>query len=197
MSAVWRVGRLFRRRFTVAFPALLACCLWSAPARGAESGRFPASVEFSDQNLEKTGEFRYVYRFVFPLYEAALFVPPEAEPKELLDADYPFHLRFHYLRDIKKAIILKSADRMLEKNLSSEERASIRSGIEKLNEKYVSVREGDESSLTYIPDRGTTLRVNGESKVTIEGRDFDRLYFEIWFGERPISADLKKTLLGE
>ena len=93
---------------------------------------------------------------------------------------------------------------MLEKTFSSRACVHPLRDSKKLNEKVTFFprlgAEGDESSLqTYIPDRGTPLRlVNGDRSVTIEGRDFARLYFEIWFGERTHRRPTEeRPLLGE
>lgn len=176
---------------------IAAILLLVAAATAANgNGTFPPKIKALDQNFEKLGEYRYVYRFFFELYEAALFAEPGAGADDVLDARTAFHLQFRYLREIDKAIILKSADRMLEKNLSDEERASIAERVDKINRAYTGVSDGDTSSLTYKPDEGTTLTINDKPIATIEGEDFARLYFQIWLGERPISERLKENLLG-
>jgi len=157
---------------------------------------FPQKVSVLEQEFEKLGEYRYVYRLFFKLYEAALFTSPGSSAEDILNADTAFHLQFRYLRTIDKSIILKSADRMLEKNLSYEERLAIKERVQTINEAYTTVNEGDISSLTYIPGVGTTLMINNESIVTIEGKDFASLYFRIWLGDKAISYNLRDHLLG-
>jgi hypothetical protein len=157
---------------------------------------FPQRIKALEQNFEKLGEYRYVYRFFFELYEAGLFAGDKARPGDVLNAEEAFHLQFRYLRDIEKEIILKSADRMLERNLSKEERTSIAERVDRINQAYTGVKSGDTSSLTYRPGEGTTLTINGKQIVTIEGQDFARLYFQIWLGEQPISESMKQNLLG-
>lgn len=174
---------------------LLGCLLACQAARGADS-LFPSNLQIDGLALKQVGEYRYVYRLFFPLYEAALFAKHPSTPQSIQNAETPFHLTFRYLREIDKSIILKSADRMLEKNLSPEERAKIADRVAAINEVYTSVREGDTSSLTFQPEQGTTLRINGEARITLPGEDFARLYFRIWLGERALSADLRDHLLG-
>ncbi|MGB0744086.1 MAG: chalcone isomerase family protein [Opitutales bacterium] len=158
---------------------------------------FPQRIEVGDQSLDKLGEYRYIYRLFFDLYEAALFTEPGADAADVLRADVAFHLQFRYLREIDKSIILESADLMLERNLNPEERASIKERVEIINEGYTSVKKGYESSLSYKPDIGTTLSINGEKVVTIKGKDFAELYFRIWLGKKAISKNLKLNLLGK
>jgi len=178
---------------TAAILPLLLLALGSAAA----SDLFPQRIKALEQNFEKLGEYRYVYRFFFDLYEAALFTEEGADAEDVLNADEAFHLKFRYLREIDKAIILKSADRMLERNLSREERASIAERVDRINRAYTGVKKGDSSSLTYKPGEGTTLTINDKTVVTIEGKDFARLYFQIWLGEEAISDSMKQQLLGK
>jgi len=114
----------------------------------------------------------------------------------LMSGSVPLRLEFVYSREIDRSIILQSAGRMLEKNLSAVERAQIADRVDRLNAAYVTVREGDRSSLTFLPGTGTILSINGETVETIPGDDFAPLYFRIWLGEQPISKSLKAELLG-
>lgn len=157
---------------------------------------FPDQITVEAADFHKLGEYRYVHNFIFNLYDAALFVPETSGAEEVLDATTSFHLQFRYLRTIKKEIILKSADRMLEKNLNAHERERIADRVKQINQAYATVQEGDTSALTYHPDHGTTLRINKEPKLTIKGQDFAKLYFRIWLGPHPLSDTLKAHLLG-
>jgi len=178
-------------------PLLYLCLLATLSSAAGAKTLFPEEVRVSDRGFVKLGEYRYVYRFFFDLYDAALFVEPGAGATEVLEAARAFHLEFRYLREIDKSIILKSAERMLEKNLSAGERAQIAERVDQLNEAYTTVRDGDRSSLTFEPEEGTTLRINGEVVKTIPGRDFATLYFRIWLGPQAISQSLKSHLLGQ
>jgi hypothetical protein len=157
---------------------------------------FPQQITAQDRHFEKLGEYRFVYRIFFELYEAALFTAEGGNADDVLEAKTAFHLQFRYLREIDKSIILKSADRMLEKNLSAEERARISDRVARMNEAYTSVKDGDLVTFTYEPGRGTTLTINGKSAITIEGQDFTQLYFRIWLGEKALSSSLREHLLG-
>ncbi|MFM8357803.1 MAG: chalcone isomerase family protein, partial [Verrucomicrobiota bacterium] len=67
---------------------------------------------------------------------------------------------------------------------------------DRLNRAYRDIRPGDRYTLTYLPGRGTTLRLNDTELVTIEGADFAGAYFRIWLGDDPISPALRDQLLG-
>lgn len=172
-------------------------CGATADARSPEPG-FPAIIELAptEATLTKRGEYRYVYRMFFKLYDAALYASPDAETNHILEARASYRLQFRYLREIDKSIILESSAKMLRKNLSPEQLNQITARVDRLNAAYRTVRKGDHSSLTYQPGIGTTLSINGRPVITIEGEDFARLYFTIWLGEQPISDSLKRKLLG-
>lgn len=169
----------------------------SALSYDAQAADFPQYFEYENVKMQKLGEDRYVYKVFFKLYDAVLYTETGKRAKEVLERTAAFHLEFHYLREIKKSIILESADKILARNISSNELSSIKERIESINKAYKTVRKGGKSSLTYVPSIGTTLSINGKKKVTIKGNDFANLYLKIWFGEKPISADLKMALLGD
>ena len=58
------------------------------------------------------------------------------------------------------------------------------------------VGAGDRYALTYQPDIGTTLSLNGEPLGTIAGSDFARAYFGIWLGDEPLRKKFRDRLLG-
>lgn len=170
-------------------------CLSSPHLLTAEN--FPATYQIEDSLSEKRGEYRYVYRRFFKLYDAALFAAKSESNEDILSAEVPFHLSFQYLRTIDKSIIIESAGKMLARNLSPTELKSIAERVDKINTAYTTVEDGDRSSLTYIPNIGTTLKINGSPVATIVGQDFAKLYFQIWLGENSISAAMKAVLFGE
>ena len=145
--------------------------------------------------LQPRGSYRYLYHGIFKVYDATLFAPPGVNPKAILAADCQFELQLHYLRNIKKNTILKSANRMLEKNLAPDELRQIQEQVDKLHQAYTDVRSADRAALHYHPNHGTTLFLNDKPCITLKGKDFARLYFQIWLGQRPVSPAMRENLL--
>lgn len=56
--------------------------------------------------------------------------------------------------------------------------------------------KNDQFIYTYEPGKGTLISLSGEDKGRIEGEDFMRALFRVWFGEKPFDKNLKKGLLG-
>jgi len=179
-------------------PVFCLVCLTTL-AIGQEANRFADTwtEPSTGAHYEKLGEYRYVYKYFFKLYDVVLYVEAGADAEAVLNRSAGFHLEFRYLREIERSIILESADKMLAKNLTDEKRSAISDSVEALNEVYQTVAKGDRSSLTYVPENGTTFRLNGNAKLTIPSEKFAQDYFSIWLGESPISADMKATLLGK
>lgn len=50
--------------------------------------------------------------------------------------------------------------------------------------------------LDFVPGSGTRVVVNGDTRGTIPGEDFNRALLRIWLGENPADAGLKKAMLG-
>ena len=73
----------------------------------------------------------------------------------------------------------------------------LRQQIDTFNQFYRDIESGDRYSLTYLPERGTELALNGEPLGTMPGDEFASALFGIWLGEKPLDETLKKKLLGE
>lgn len=148
-------------------------------------------------SLKTAGNHRFVYMMFFKLYDAQLYTDATSiqGPDQLLDGSSALLLEFDYLRKIKKSIILESSEKLLIKNMSPAELASIQERVDRLNRVYRTVDKGDCLALSYVPGEGTTLWINDKPAITIEGNDFVQLYFRIWLGEQPISRQMRDDLL--
>ena len=62
---------------------------------------------------------------------------------------------------------------------------------------FVTVKEGDTIHLDYLPGTGTVVTVAGEKKGVVDSKEFADALFAIWLGEKPVTAELKKSLLGQ
>lgn len=63
-----------------------------------------------------------------------------------------------------------------------------------LHNAYQPVEDGDCYVLSYEPQIGTQLLLNGQSLVKIKTPDFKALYFGIWVGSNALSEKLKQNL---
>jgi hypothetical protein len=59
------------------------------------------------------------------------------------------------------------------------------------------INEGDRIYLEYTPKEGLEVIKNGKVKGKIEGLEFKKALFAIWFGSNPADSALKKGMLGK
>jgi hypothetical protein len=69
------------------------------------------------------------------------------------------------------------------------------SAVEFFRALYQDVKPEDRYAITYQPDHGTELSLNGTVLGVIEGADFARALFSIWLGPEPVSKSLKSVLV--
>lgn len=134
------------------------------------------------------------YLKVIKAYVAALYLPEGVKAEEVL-SDVPKRLELSYLVSIKGPDFDRGAAPVLARNQTPAELAGLQGRIDKLNAAYRDVQAGDRYSLTYLPERGTELALNGRPLIVIEGADFAAAYFGIWLGRAPIDEKLKRNLL--
>ena len=58
------------------------------------------------------------------------------------------------------------------------------------------INQGGTVLLDYLPGIGTRVSINGVTRITIPGEDFNRALLRIWLGDRPVDGRLKQALLG-
>ncbi len=58
------------------------------------------------------------------------------------------------------------------------------------------IKKGDQFDILYKPDTGVVVYKNGKNSGTIEGLDFKKALFGIWFCSKPADKKLKKAMLG-
>jgi hypothetical protein len=173
--------------------ALVLCLVIWPNARAIQGNPDVLSEDGARFELIGTTTFRWMS--VIKVYDARLHLGA-GEPPTKVFADIPVRLQLTYHLGFTAAEIIKGGDTLLARNVKAETLASLRDRLELINRAYRDVREGDRYALTYVPGKGTTLRLNGSPLVTIPGHDFAAAYFRIWLGDDPISESMRDALLG-
>lgn len=155
----------------------------------------PASLDEDEIRFSLVGKGTFRWKRIVLAYDACLHGPATNQSTNLLNGG-PLRLEIHYRREFSAADIVSGGNALLRRNISDDLYRKLESRLEKLNRAYVDVKPGDRYTLTFTPEKGTTLRLNGRPLVTIEGADFAAAYFRIWLGADPISPALRDQLLG-
>lgn len=184
--AVIKLLRTLPVAWITAFPSVLAA---------DEPVIFAPGIEFAGAELELKGTaYAYYLRWI-KIYKAALYGPASVAARLLLDMQAPMCLEIHYLKPIERGIFIEAANKILQRQHTRQELQDLRARIDQLHKAYVNVGPGDRYSLCYSPKAGTTLLLNGEPRVTVEGQDFARAYLGIWLGKEPLSESLRDELI--
>jgi len=174
--------------------ALLSSAASSGDAVQIEKASFARALEVDGVRLVLEGAGLFRWKYFLKVYAAAHYVGADATERTA-EADVPRRLEIAYFVGISGKDFGMAADELLGEALPPERLAPLRERLDRLHRAYVDVKAGDRYALTYSPDRGTELSLNGRPLVSIEGADFARAYFGIWIGRRPIDTGLRDALL--
>jgi hypothetical protein len=58
------------------------------------------------------------------------------------------------------------------------------------------LQQGDHILVEYTPQKGATIRVNDGVAASVASHDLMLTFLDHWLGERPVSEDMKRQLLG-
>lgn len=188
--------------------SVLTMALWSAigtatlPAHaGTVSSNFEANTVVQGVSLQLNGAGTR-YKAIFRLYDLALYTSAKAKSVDaVLAMPGPKRLSFVALRDLPgtdlgvafiKGLTNNSLPDLVQKHAASSTRLiEIFSGKSKL-------LAGDTFAMEFIPGKGTTFFIKGQSQGTpIGDADFFNMVLKIWIGPLPADLKLKDALLGQ
>jgi Chalcone isomerase-like len=160
----------------------------------AEKAKVGDGVELS---LNGAGMRKRVF---FKVYVAALYLSEKKSTAEAVLTDAgPKRLALHIRRELSAEQLLEALNDGLKANNSPAELAPLESRLKDFDNIMTSVGKaspGNLITLDFIPGTGTRVQLNGQTKGTIEGEDFNRALLKIWLGNNPVQDNLKKALLG-
>jgi hypothetical protein len=194
----WMVSR--RPTCIAALASLLAALLCGAGGAAATTGveiegvTFAPVVEQRDQRLLLHNAGLLRYRLVIKAYVAALYLGEGVEPAAAL-GDVPKRLEAEYFWALSGKDFGPVTEAGMRRNVDAATLESLRSRLEQFAALFVDVRPGDRYALTYLPDVGTEVSLNGRPLGTVAGADFAAALFAIWLGPQPLDERLKQALL--
>ena len=181
-----------------ALPFLLVALALAAGASAARIADvdFPDRVTVDGKTLALNGVGLRT-KLMFKVYAGALYAEKtSADASTLIHSDQSKRMVLHFIHDaVEKGKLVDAWKEGFEQN-SKSSLSLLRPSIDKFNSWMEDVRKGDEIDVTYVPGKGTTVRVKGTEKGTIEGKEFGDAVFAIWLGEHPAHEGLRKGLLG-
>lgn len=125
----------------------------------------------------------------------ALWLPPAARGRDVLAADVGKQLEIHYLVSIPGQRLRDGTWKILARNLSPEQIARERAGLDTLVDAFADVAPGDRYTLTYVPGDGVRLALNGREVAHVPRDAVAAAIFAVWLGSAPLDAEKKRALL--
>ena len=136
-------------------------------------------------------------KMIFKVYVAGLYLPAkEKSAEKILGADAARVTIMHFLRSVGAGKINGGWYDGLEDNTPDHSK-ELKAKFDVLAKYMEKMKNGGKIVFTYLPEKGTIVKVNGNVKGTIEGKDFADALFACWIGEKPgPGKSFKEDLLG-
>jgi hypothetical protein len=137
-------------------------------------------------------------RVVFKVYVASLYLPQKAADLARVLAEGPRRIQLNLLRTLSADQLVDALNEGLAENNTAAELAAVKSQADQLAtimKAFKEVKEKDVVTLDFV-DGATRIGLNGEAKGSIAGDAFNQALTKVWLGDKPVQADLKKSLLG-
>jgi hypothetical protein len=166
------------------------------PAAERDGVVLPDSVVVDGVPLALTGTGLRKKLF-FKVYVAGLYLSaPVAEGTPVLADDVPCRLVMHFLRDVGADKINEAWREGVAKNVPDAS-PELTARVELLCAMTRDVRDGEAIELTYVPGRGTEVRIGEDELGSIPGHDFAQAWLACLVGPNPgPGQDFKQELLG-
>lgn len=179
--------------------ALFAFAVVAVPALAAEVAgvKLDDKVAVGGQDLVLNGAGIRT-RFMLKIYVASLYLPAKAGDPAGVVAKGPRRIQMNLLRNLSAEQLVDALIDGLKDNNSEAELAAVKAQTEQLTsimKGFGEVKEGSVVTLDFV-DGATKIGFNGAAKGSIEGEPFNKALTKIWLGDKPVQADLKKSLLG-
>ena len=186
---------------------LVRCCIYlslifaALPARSAvdiAGIHVDQSYRLSNQLLVLNGAGTRS-KFFIKVYVGALYLgAPTTEAEQALKSSGPKSMQMIMLyKKVEAEKIAEGWSDGFKANLSPDELSALAARLKQFNSLFPDLRKGDHVYMDFTPGKGTTLKINNESRGQIEGADFFNALLRVWIGNHPADKGLKRGLLGE
>ncbi len=172
--------------------AASACPLDAATLAGVT---LPDTVQVGSTTLVLNG-LGVRKKFVVKVYVAGLYLKQKSsDANAILKDDAPKRIVLHFVHDVSQSQLADGFSEAFEKN-TPDAGKTMKADLDRFLGAMEAMKEGEESSFTYVPGTGTVIAFRGKDKLTIPNPAFGRVLFSVWLGPKPPNADLKTGILG-
>ena len=187
---------MIRKILLIVIAAMLVLPASSLNAGELKGVKMPDSIEIEGQKLVLNG-MALRKKIIFKVYVAGFYLPEkEKDAKKILAGDTMRRMVMQFMRTVKKGQLNDAWMEGLEDNVPDAS-ADVKKKFDVLCDYMDIVKETDQIVFTYIPGKGTEVKVKGTVKGTIEGKPFADALFASWIGPDPGPGQgFKEDILG-
>lgn len=171
---------------------------YPGPAAELAGVTMPDTIDVAGDKVQLVGQGLRKILFI-KVYVSGLYLEkPTSDPAEVINSEQAKRLVLEWkYKEVKAEKLQKEYRERIEAN-TPERSADLDARIDRFISFFSgkAVR-GDRFIYTYQPGVGTEVSLSGAAKGTIEGADFMKALFKVWFGEDPFDNKLKRGLLGQ
>ena len=137
-----------------------------------------------------------LYGIEYDMYVAGLYTSSVLRTEaEIMEADGPFSFDFVFLKNVPKGRMKIAWKYQIDASVSH-----IYDGFQKDKEDFVRILGGlrrFEVQSVQLYGNDTVVVEDGEVKGRIKGKNFQKAFMSMWFGEQAVNVNLKDGLLGK
>ena len=183
------------RRFLLAWLSMLLVL----PALAAEVGgvKLDDKVSMGGKELVLNGAGVRT-KVVFKVYVASLYLPSKTTDLAGVLASNPRRVQLNLLRDLSSDELAGALADGIKETSTADQAAAVKAQTDQLLSIMKSVgqaRTGEVVTLDFIGGE-TRIAFGGQAKGAIAGEAFNGALMRIWLADKPVQADLRKTMLG-
>lgn len=193
-------------RTRIALAAALSYALALAPAYAANAVEVEG-IDFPQQVVPAPGAAPLVLsgaglrRFLlFDVYAVGLYLPALApSPEAAISSPGRKRVSIALLRDVDAAQFVDALQKGLHANQDEAAMRALGPSVARFESIFTSLgvmKKGMRVAIDSVPDTGTVVTIDGAPREPIPDPAFYPALLRNWLGEHPVSADLKKQLIG-
>jgi hypothetical protein len=178
---------------------LALICAFDGWAVTVEGVQVSEKVSVADTQLSLNGTAVRVFRWLgipVKIYVAAFYTPaPLRSAKEVMASSGPMQFDFTFLRDVSKNQVAEAWSKQIAESVDFTY-GSFDADRDRFVGMFGALKSGGTQTVQFVGE-DTVIIDQGVKNGTIAGRNFQKAFLSMWFGENPVSPEIKAGLLGK
>lgn len=155
----------------------------------------PGLADVEPLDIPACSELELRVAGLFRVGTARLYLDDCQEARKYILAPVPKQFSLQLARAFSGQDLSETAYDLLRRNLDLTDNEPLPESLACLAKAYVDGEPGDRFDVTYRPEKGLALRLNGDLLQFCEDTSHAEQYFSIWFGNEPFHRRMRETLL--